>query len=200
MKPEIALLFLLFNLFSGHAQTVKTKPDDLQKRIGEMKTYAIQNNYNREICLLADMSIHSGYHRFFIVDLQRDSLIRKGKVSHGCGANSWQSRRTKEKPRFSNRPESHCTSLGKYSIGARGYSQFGIHVKYLLHGLDSTNSNALHRQIVLHSWELVTNKETPFGTPEGWGCPAVSNDLMRLLDRELQKQKTGKPVLLYIYN
>ena len=75
----------------------------------------------------------------------------------------------------------------------------GIHVNYRLHGLESTNSNAFSREIVLHSWESVADLETyPKGTPEGWGCPAVSDNTMRTLDSLLQN--SGENVLLWIYN
>jgi hypothetical protein len=45
---------------------------------------------------------------------------------------------------------------------------------------------------------MITENETfPEGTPEGWGCPAVSNQQMRALDSLLKKEK--KPLLLWIY-
>ena len=73
----------------------------------------------------------------------------------------------------------------------------GIHVKYLLHGLESSNSIALRRDIVLHSWERVSDEEVyPDGTPEGWGCPAVSDNDMRLIDQKLKS--LGKKVLMWV--
>ena len=72
-------------------------------------------------------------------------------------------------------------------------------MKYNLHGLDDSNSNALARTIVLHSWEEITDEEVyPDGTAEGWGCPAVSNASMRFLDSCLQK--ADKPVLLWQFD
>jgi hypothetical protein len=69
----------------------------------------------------------------------------------------------------------------------------------LLHGLESTNNNAVKRQIVLHSWSDVADKEVyPHGTPEGWGCPAVGNNFMKILDGKLKQ--TEQPVLLWIFN
>jgi len=60
----------------------------------------------------------------------------------------------------------------------------------LLDGKEQTNSNAIKRAIVLHSWEEVPNDEVyPNGTPEGWGCPAVSNESMIKIDSVLQKNK-----------
>ena len=41
--------------------------------------------------------------------------------------------------------------------------------------------------IVLHGWNSVQDKETyPNGSPEGYGCPAVSNNTMRYLDELLK--------------
>ncbi|WP_317616906.1 murein L,D-transpeptidase catalytic domain-containing protein, partial [Elizabethkingia miricola] len=42
-----------------------------------------------------------------------------------------------------------------------------------MHGLEETNSNALKRVIVFHSWDKMSDEEVfPKGSPEGWGCPA----------------------------
>ena len=104
---------------------------------------------------------------------------------------------TKTSPVFSNVEDSHCSSLGKYRIGERGKSQWGIGVKYSLYGLEKTNKLAMKRAIVLHSWKSVPDKEVfPDGTPEGWGCPAVSNNFMKKIDAILQK--SGRPVLLWV--
>ena len=44
-----------------------------------------------------------------------------------------------------------------------------------LHGLEETNQSAYDRIIVLHSWDMMSDEEIyPEGSPEGWGCPAVS--------------------------
>ena len=122
-----------------------------------------------------------------------------GLISHGCGTGPWSGMWSKDKPLFSNRDGSHCTALGKYQIDGRAYSGWGIHVKYYLTGLESTNNNALIRQIVFHSWEEVPETEVyPNGTPEGWGCPAISNNTMKIVDEMLKKER--KRTLLWIYN
>ncbi len=145
------------------------------------------------------MSIHSGKKRAFLYDLKNDSILASALCAHGCGTKPWGETSTKEKPVFSNVADSHCSSLGKFKTGKRGYSSWGIHVNYLLHGLESTNTNALKRQIVLHSWDDVPEKEVyPNGTPEGWGCPAVANSFMRTIDSKIKPSE--KPVLLWMYN
>jgi len=154
---------------------------------------------NTDFCILVDYSIHSGKKRLFVYDFKKDSIVLVGMVSHGCGDNPWGIDATKTNPTFSNVPESHQSSLGKYKIGKRGYSSWGINVNYKMHGLQKTNSNAYERVIVLHSWDMIPNEECyPNGTPEGWGCPAVSNEFMKSLDIKLKSAK--KPVLMWCYN
>ena len=176
----------------------KTQAPILQKKAAEALAYCKNKKLNRQLCFLLDMSIHSGKNRFFVWDFEQQKVVDKGLVSHGCCQNEWGADATKTKPVFSNVEGSHCSSLGKYKVGERGYSQWGINIKYLLHGLEKSNRNALERYIVLHGWNLIANEQTyPQGTPEGWGCPAVSNDFMRRLDKRL-KQSEGE-VLMWIY-
>jgi len=171
----------------------------IQQKAATALSFCKNKNYNTGLCILIDMSLHSGKKRAFIYDFKKDTIIASGLCAHGCGDYPWGGDNTKESPKFSNTPDSHCSSLGKYKIGKRGYSQWGINVNYLLHGLEKTNSNAVKRQIVLHSWSDVSEEEVhPDGTPEGWGCPAVANGFMKILDGKLKD--TNKPVLLWVFN
>jgi hypothetical protein len=160
--------------------------------------YCKKNNMNTDFGILIDMSIHSGKNRFYLYDYNKEEIIRECLVSHGCGVNMWSSDDTKSNPSFSNVQDSHLSSLGKYKIGEKGYSMFGVHTKYLLHGLDETNSNACKRDIVFHSWDAISDEEVyPAGTPEGWGCPAISNDNFRFVHSRLQNHP--KSTLMWIY-
>jgi len=160
------------------------------------KKFCKTRKLNTDFYVLIDLSIHSGLKRFFIWDFKSDTIASGWLVSHGCASNPWSTDFTKEKAVVSNTHESHCSSIGKYIIGERGYSNWGINVKYLLHGQDATNSNALKREIVLHGWDEVPDVELfPAGTPEGWGCPAISNIAMRAVDARLKASKTS--VLLW---
>ncbi len=171
----------------------------LQTKINESYKYCLKNDLNTEYAILIDMSIHSGKKRLFMVNLETSSIVSSGLCSHGCCESVWESDLTANNPTFSNIPESHCSSKGKYRIGKRGYSSWGININYKLHGLEESNSNVYKRIIVLHSWNMVPENELfPQGTPEGWGCPAVSNGHMRKIDSLLKKQK--KPVLMWIYD
>jgi len=107
---------------------------------------------------------------------------------------------TSSTPVFSNENGSYCTSLGKYKIVIRSYSQYGIHVHYKMHGQESTNSNAFNRVVVLHSYYPIPEYEIyPLHISMGYslGCSVVSDGMMTNLDA-LLKKKT-KPTLLWIY-
>lgn len=183
------------------APATKPNPDlnKTDKKGEEALAYCKKNKFNTNFCILIDMSLHSGINRFFVYDLKQKKITQKYLVGHGCGNNIWSWDQSKDKPDFSNEDGSHLSSLGKYKIGERGKSEWGINVKYLMHGLENTNNNALKRTIVFHSWDKMSNDEVfPKGSPEGWGCPTVSNDALRNIDPILQN--SSQPVLMWIYN
>lgn len=168
----------------------------LRSKANSALAYCKSKGLNKEYCILIDFSIHSGKKRFFVWDFSKDTIKYSGLCCHGYGMES-----TQEKPVFSNMEGSYCSSLGKYKIGARAYSRWGINVHYKMHGLDKTNNNAFKRWIVLHSHTPVADHDIyPKHLPLGWsqGCPVVSNEMMRKLDEMLKSAKT--PLLIWIYN
>ena len=153
---------------------------------------------NTDFCILIDMSLHSGVKRFVVWNFKDEKAVKTYLVGHGCGNNSWSSDESKDNPTFSNEDGSHLSSLGKYKLSGRGHSDWGINVKYLMYGLEESNSNALKRFIVFHSWNLMSDEETfPQGSPEGWGCPTISNKALREIDPMIQNSQM--PVLMWIY-
>lgn len=161
--------------------------------------YAKENTMNNDYYFLLDLSIHSGKNRFFVYDFKQKKIIDQNIVTHGA-CDHFETNVTKyQKAKFSSRQDSHCSMRGKFKIGKRDYSSWGINVKYWLHGLEEQNKSAVDRVVVLHSWTQVANTEIyPRYSPLSWGCPAVSNAFMRKLDSRLQKAE--KPVLLWIIN
>ncbi|HKX87228.1 MAG TPA: murein L,D-transpeptidase catalytic domain family protein [Flavobacterium sp.] len=199
MKYTAFLLFLVIGFCQNQKSIAKEefKSSNYDAVSEQALKYCVKNNLQKNYYMLVDLNVHSGKKRFYIYDFNKDSIVKSYMVSHGCGDNKWSSTFTKDNPKISNEFDSHCSSVGKYIIGERGSSQWGIRVKYLLKGKDKTNSNALERAIVLHSWEEIPDDEVyPKGTPEGWGCPAVSNAAMKEIDAKLKK--SVKPVLLWV--
>ena len=198
-KLIITLLFLFASAIDANAAPPHLDLTRTQQKAKQALTFCQHKGYNTRYCILIDMSLPSGMKRFIVWDFHKNDTLVTGLISHGCGIMPWSGVWSKDKPAFSNVSNSHCTSLGKYRVNGRAVSAWGIHVKYFLNGLDTSNSNALKRDVVLHSWEQVPDKEIyPNGTPEDWGCPAISNHTMKIVDGLLRQQK--KPLLLWIYN
>lgn len=163
----------------------------------EALSFCQKNAMNTEYYYLLDMRIHSGKKRFFVYDFTKNKYSDTAIVTHGACDVFAANPDKYEKAKFSNKNNSHCSSEGKYKIGGRDYSSWGIHVKYWLHGLEESNASAQDRIVVLHSWSAVTDAEIyPNYSPLSWGCPAVSDNFMKKLDQQLKQ--TGKPVLLWI--
>jgi len=177
--------------------TVVEKTKDYSKTHQEALAFCKEKDFDEDYYFLVDLSIHSGKNRFFIYDFIAEKITDKKLVTHGS-CDKYEDNDTKwEKVKFSNKEGSHCSSIGKYKIGNRDYSSWGINVKYWLHGLETSNKNAVERVVVLHSWNAVKNEEIyPKYSPLSWGCPAVSNEFMKVLDEKLKA--TEKPVLLWI--
>lgn len=171
--------------------TIENKvKEKLEQKVIAAKKFVQQKNFNEAVCFFIDMSLPSGQSRFFLYDLKKDSTINKSLVAHGNCFEYWLEGR-----RYSNVVGSGCTSLGKYKVGASYTGKFGY--SYKLHGLDTSNSNAFERTVVLHSHSCVPSKETNDEICQSNGCPTVSPDFLIQLKAIINGSK--KPVLLWIY-
>ena len=132
---------------------------------------------NRLYISIVDFSQHSGRLRYFLINTKTgkvDSLA----VAHGTGSDPDADGRAQY---FSNRVNSKMTSLGSYLVSEpMQSSKHGTALR--LDGLESTNSNARERAIIVHSASYVQNGQARQG--RSWGCPAVPLAWMRtILDR-----------------
>lgn len=199
----LIIFIFIFSACSGvtdkHEKITKDEGvERLKEKAKEALEYCKANNMNTDYCILIDMKIHSGRNRMFVWSFKTNSVERAALCSHGVGRDKNKS--TPQDPKFSNEDGSWLSSLGKYKLGIRSYSNWGINVHYKMHGLEKTNSNAFKRIIVLHSYEPVKDEEIyPEHLPLGWsqGCPVTSNEMMTFIDNKLQK--TEQPTLLWIY-
>jgi hypothetical protein len=193
------LLLQLCIATMAHASSPHIDINRTRQKAREALIFCKKHSFNARYCILVDMSLPSGVKRFIIWDFKSNDTLVAGMVSHGCGIDPWMGVWSKNDPTFTNLPNSHCTSLGKYVISSRAGSAWGILIKYYPIGLEPSNNNADERDIVLHSWEQVPDKEVyPNGTREDWGCPAISNSIMRRVDTLVRGQR--KHLLLWIYN
>lgn len=190
------ILLLTLSLLAC-SSAVEEAPKDYTTIHHEALTYCKANDFNQDFYFLLDFSIHSGKNRFYVYNFKSQKVIHQNLVTHGSCDVFEENPEKYKKAKFSNANSSHCSSKGKYKIGKRDYSSWGINFKYWLHGLENTNTNAEKRVVVLHSWDAVSNEEIyPRYAPLSWGCPAVSDEFMKVLDEKLKTTKNH--VLLWI--
>ncbi|MBQ3631144.1 MAG: murein L,D-transpeptidase catalytic domain family protein [Prevotella sp.] len=139
-----------------------------------------------------DYSIPSGTPRLFVWDFHQKKIAASTYVMHGPGSGS-----TDQKPRFSNRPGSKCSSLGRFLVtkehGRR--NKRGFFIK----GLDTDNQTAYARGLMIHGSKWVDGhcwmRYIPLNAKCCQGCVTVSTRGMDYLYSLINKEK--KPLLLW---
>ncbi len=175
---------------SARAAVKKPVPEKLRLKASDAKAFAKDNGYNEQVCFLVDMSLPSGQNRFFVYDMQKDTLKNSGLVTHGRCNENWLEGR-----KYGNTVGCGCTSLGKYKIGYSYTGRFGLAFK--LYGLDKTNNKAFERYVVLHAHDCVPETAIADDICQSDGCPTVSPGYLQQLRPIINASK--KPVLLWIF-
>ena len=135
---------------------------------------------NPDFISLIDFSIRAGLPRYFLLNMKTGEVkamltaVGSGSDPDGDGlANS-----------FSNIADSHQSSLGFYLTDDEYVGSNGRSLR--LHGLNSTNSNALKRAIVVHGAPYVSELDQHAGRSHG--CPAVD---LKNIDALIDQIKDG---------
>ena len=185
-------LFLIFSCDSKSQETVKQSSSLLPaNKIEQVKNFIKDKKYNQELAIFINFRIPSNKFRFFIYDLKNNKILEKAIVAHGSGSVVEGSNDLV----FSNTENSYQSSLGKYEIGSSYIGKFGK--AYQLKGLDKTNSNALKRAIVLHSYYCISDVETKELACLGLGCPMLSPNFFKVAEKYIDGSK--KPIILYAF-
>ncbi|MBR6015592.1 MAG: murein L,D-transpeptidase catalytic domain family protein [Prevotella sp.] len=164
----------------------------LEERAEKALAFARRHNMNERYVLFVDYSIPSGTPRLFVWDFQQRKIVCSTYVMHGPGKGS-----TDERPRFSNRPGSKCSSLGRFLVtkenGKR--NKRGFRMK----GLDYDNQSAYARGLMIHGAKWVDwhcwKKYIPMNEKCCHGCITVSTKGMDYLWSMINNEK--KPLLLW---
>jgi hypothetical protein len=139
---------------------------------------------NQSYITIADMTQKSSKKRLFLVNMKTGS-VNTFLVAHGKNSDLNDDGYADA---FSNQQGSNMTSLGFYLTGETYSGKHGLSLK--LYGLQSTNSNAYARAVVMHGADYVN----PSHTGRSFGCPAIEMKYISTLIPALK----GKS-LLYIY-
>ncbi|WP_276967390.1 murein L,D-transpeptidase catalytic domain-containing protein [Chryseobacterium sp.] len=190
MKHFIFLLLIVISCSKAESQQLNPLGIP-QKRISEIKNYIKGKEYNQELAVFINFKIPSGKYRYFIYNLKNNTILQKAVVSHGSGSVIPKS----DALRFSNVEGSYQSSLGKYAIGESYVGKFGK--AYRLAGLDATNSNAMQRAIVLHSYGCIPDVESRAPACLSLGCPMLSVNALKETAKYIDS--STKPVILYAF-
>lgn len=122
----------------------------------------------KQILSIADFSQSSRNKRLYIIDVEEKKVLLNTYVAHGRNSGGEYARS------FSNRPESHKSSLGFYITRNTYIGQHGLSLK--IQGVEKgINDRALARNIVIHGSDYVGDEfieANPFNG-RSFGCPAV---------------------------
>lgn len=157
----------------------------------------IQNEGYAPVCIVVDFSRHSGKERFYVYDAANDIVDYSATVAHGRGRNN----EALLHPRYSNEPGSYLSSLGKYKIGIER-KMYSHNLRcFELDGLESTNSNARYRGILIHEGMPQLPTYPLPCPPVSEGCFVISGKTFTYLSSVVDQMEKmfHKPVLLYCY-
>lgn len=135
--------------------------------------------------VLIDLGLHSSKKRELLLDL-KTGAYEKHNVAHGSGSDPDKDGWVES---FSNVSGSNQSSLGFYKTL---YTYNGKNGRSLrIDGLESTNSNALARAVVIHGASYVSDKNSKAGRSNG--CPALDHAIVQGV---IDKIKGGAMLLI----
>jgi hypothetical protein len=121
-----------------------------------------------DILSICDFSQSSRRRRLYIINLGSKELLLHTYVAHGRNSGGEFARK------FSNRPESHQSSLGFYITRQTYYGEHGLSLR--IDGLEiGFNDKARYRKIVIHGSDYIGTdflRDNKFNG-RSFGCPAV---------------------------
>jgi hypothetical protein len=144
---------------------------------------------NTSVLSIVDYSMSSVEERFYLIDMSAGKMILKTLVAHGRNTGEVYAKK------FSNVPNSYCTSLGFFVTGETYTGAHGLSLR--IDGTERTiNDNARARDIVIHAADYVSkafiNSCGRLG--RSLGCPALPPEYLSAV---VNKIKNGSCFFAY---
>lgn len=141
---------------------------------------------------LIDFSKPSSQERLYIFDVCLGKIIYKSLVSHGKNSGGLYA------DKFSNKENSHQSSLGFYVTGST-YTSKKYDLALRLNGMESSNSHASSRGVVMHGADYVSCDflENYGMIGRSYGCPAMP---FENFDKIVSWLKEGTCIYIYYPN
>lgn len=191
----VACYFSVFDTKPHQSDDAPELPSDL---IAELSDYCSTHNLRTDHIIIVDFSIHSSRNRFFVINTAKRSVIIRSKCAAGSGTNKFNHLS------FSNRPGSNCSCIGHFAVIKEQPMPTRKVPSLVLNGLDSTNSNALKRGILIHPSKTVdaytdsAQAVIPSDPTVSSGCFSISSAAMAELKNIFSQ--SAKPMLLYAFH
>lgn len=135
---------------------------------------------DKEIITIIDFRKASSERRLWVIDLSRRTIRYHSLVAHGKNSGELFA------AQFSNRVNSHQSSLGFFVTGKTYYGKHGLSLR--LHGVEKgINDQAEARAIVMHGAAYVSESfvEKNGRLGRSHGCPAIPYELHKTLIAEV---------------
>ncbi|MBX2996469.1 MAG: murein L,D-transpeptidase catalytic domain family protein [Bdellovibrionaceae bacterium] len=142
---------------------------------------------NRDYIVVIDFTQPSSNERLYVINMKTGEVDTHA-TSHGRGSDP---KRVGRAQTFSNRNNSHASSLGFYRTAETYMGKHGYSLR--LDGLSPTNSNARDRAVVVHAASYVRDNSRQMAG-RSHGCPALDP---RVLKTVVSKIKGG--ALMYAW-
>ena len=163
-------------------------PSISERRVNEALAFCKANNLSTDYAIFVDFGKHSGRERYMIYSFSKQKVIFRCLCASGLNKN-----------KFSNRPGSNLSSLGKYRITNEIHNMSIGREGLVVDGLESSNSNARNRKILIHYSEVLNSvPKSLFPIPifiDGisQGCFSIPSEGVN------KTKRLPKPTLLWAY-
>lgn len=157
-------------------QTPNLNPKVLNLALELYECTTLQHIKHKEYLTIIDYSQPSNMKRLWLFDMTKNKLLLNTWVTHGMKSGELYTKY------FSNRLDSHKSSIGLYLTGVAYTGQGGYSTR--LKGMSpGFNDNAYKRALVVHgAWYVSQDFINKYGrVGRTWGCPAVSDSISKSL-------------------